>query len=107
MKKVLKFVGCTALVLLAIPVVMLVVGIAANLLGSENFSSVGAIVMVGLMTIFVVMVVRMARRKGNTHGQVPDYYDAREDERRVKAHWEEGYYPSTNGSGTRWDGLPE
>jgi predicted permease len=107
MKKVLKFVGCTALILLAFPVVILVVGIASNLLGSEDFSKVGAFVIVALMAIFVLMVVRLARSKGNTHGQVSGYCDAREDERRVKAHWEEGYYPSTDGSGTRWDGLPE
>lgn len=107
MKKVLKFVGCTALVLLAVPVVMLVVGIAANLLGTEDFSKVGAFAMAGLMAIFIMMVARMAKRKGQAHVEESRYYDAREDELRVRPYWEEGFQPSTDNSGTRWDGLPE
>jgi len=104
MRKVLKFLGCTALVLLAIPVVMLVVGIAANLLGTEDFSKVGAFAIVVLMAIFALMVVRMVKGKRYSASAIDEDLEER---RKVKAHWEEGYYPSTDGSGNRWDGLPE
>ncbi|MBU2952324.1 hypothetical protein [Marinobacter sp. F3R08] len=105
MKKVLKFVGYTALVLLVIPVVMVVVGIAGNLLGENDFSKVGAFAIVGMMVIFVLMVVRLAKSRPNPSGSVDD--DNPHARPELKCYFQKGFEPSIDGTGLRVDGLPE
>ena len=107
MKKVLKFMGCITLVLLAIPVVMLLFGIATSLIGSEDISKAGTFAMIVLMTIFVLMVVSMVMRKVNSHGLESDYHGPWEDELRAKALWQDGYHVPVGETGERWDGLPQ
>lgn len=82
---------CITHVLLAIPVVMLVVGNAASLIGSEDISKVGTFAMVVLMATFILMLVSEEMGNVNRHGEESDFHDPGEDELRLKVLWKDGF----------------